>query len=165
MMLRLCMLCGVAAARLRLLTHPRWRRALMRWTVRLAAPLLLLNGAYGLATVSVPVTSERAYWVESLGNLVGPPLAALYVMALTLAAQGGRATWCQWLAPLGRRTLTLYIGHSLLCVLLFAGVGLGLQPGTRDMAIFSLTLWCLALWAARASGTQRWPLEAWMARR
>jgi len=163
-LLRLCMLCGVAAARLRLLTHRRWRSALTRWTVRLTAPLLLLNLAYGLATVSVPVASERAYWVESLGNLVGPPLAAVYVMALALAAQGGRARWCHWLAPLGRRTLTLYIGHSLLCVLLFAGVGLGLQPGTRDMALFSLVLWCLALWAARASGNQAWPLEAWLAR-
>ena len=84
---------------------------------------------------------------------------------LALAARGGQATWCRWLAPLGQRTLTLYVGHGLLCVALFTGVGMGLQPDTAGMATFAVVLWCLALVAARASGSRRWPLEAWIARR
>lgn len=161
--LRLCMLCGVAAARLRLLTHPRWRRGLRRWASRLAPPLLLLNLGYGLAQTRVIAGSERAFWVESIGGLIGLPLAAVYVMALALAANGGRAVWCRWLAPLGQRTLTLYVGHSLLCLGLYTGIGLGLQPSTAEMALVSLGLWCGALAAARASGARRWPLEAWLA--
>lgn len=164
-LLRLCMLCGVAAARLRLLTHRRWRSTLRRWTLRLAPPLLLLNLGYGVAHFNLTASSERALWLDLIGSLVGPPLAAVYVAALALAARGGTAAWCRWLAPLGQRTLTLYVGHSLLCVLLFADLGLALRPSTVGMAAFSLVLWWLALAAARASGAQRWPLEAWLARR
>ena len=163
--LRLCMLCGVAAARLRLLTHRRWRPVLWRWTLRLAPPALLLNLGYGVAYVDAAAGSERLFLVEAIGGLIGPPLAGVYVLGLALAARGGQAAWCRWLAPLGQRTLTLYVGHSLLCVGLFAGVGLALQPGTVGMATFSVGLWCLALVAARASGARRWPLEAWVARR
>ncbi|MCE2916258.1 MAG: DUF418 domain-containing protein [Rubrivivax sp.] len=163
--LRLCMLCGIAAARLRLLTHRRWRAALERWIVRTALPLLLLNLGYGWAYISASTGSERAFWVESLGNLIGPPFAAVYVMVLALAARGGTAAWCRSLAPLGQRTLTLYVGHGLLCVLLFGGVGLGLELSTLDMAIFSVVLWSLALALAHASRARRWPLEAWLARR
>lgn len=162
---RFLMLCGVAAARLRLLTHRRWRPVLWRWTLRLAPPLLLLNLGYGVAYVDAAATSERLFLVEAIGGLIGPPLAGVYLLGLALAARGGQAAWCRWLAPLGQRTLTLYVGHSLLCVGLFAGVGLALQPGTVGMATFSVVLWCLALVAARASGARRWPLEAWIARR
>jgi uncharacterized protein len=163
--LRLAMLCGIAAARLRLLTHRRWRAQLERWLVRAALPLLLLNLGYGFAYVSVSAGSERAFWIEAAGNLVGPPLAAMYLFALSLAARGGTAGWCRTLAPLGQRTLTLYVGHGLLCVLLFGGVGLGLELSTLDMAIFAFGLWLLAFGLAKASGSSRWPLEAWLARR
>ena len=163
--LRLCMLCGVAAARLRLLTHRRWRPALRRWAMRLALPLLLMNVAYGAAYAHTVAGSQRLFLVDAVGSVVGPPLAGVYVMALALAARGGQAAWCRALAPLGQRTLTLYVGHGLLCVALFTGVGMALKPGTAAMATFSVLLWCLALTAARASGARRWPLEAWMARR
>lgn len=163
--LRLAMLLGIAAARLRLLTHRRWRPWRERWLVRAALPLLLLNLAYGGAYVGVAAGSERSLWVESLGNLVGPPLAVVYLLALAEAARGGRAAWCRVLAPLGQRTLTLYVGHGLLCVLLFGGVGLGLELSTLDMAIFSAVLWLSALGLSHASGRRRWPLEAWLSRR
>lgn len=162
--LRLCMLCGMAAARLRLLTHRRWRPALRRWTMRLALPVLLLNAVYGAACVQTLAGSQRLFLVDALGSVVGPPLAWVYVMVLALAARGGQAAWCSALAPLGQRTLTLYVGHGLLCVALFTGVGMGLQPATLTMATFSVLLWCLGLAAARASGARRWPLEAWLAR-
>ena len=163
--LRLCMLCGVAAARLRLLTHRRWRCRLLRMARRWAPVLMVLNVGYGVAYASVAQGGQRALWVETLGGLIGPPLAAIYVTALALASRGGQAAWCQWLAPLGRRTLSLYVGHSLLCAGLFTGLGLGLQWGTVGMAWFAVLLWALAWVAARASAARRWPLEAWLARR
>ena len=163
--LRLCMLCGVAAARLRLLTHRRWRRPLRRWVVRAAAPLVVLNLAYGLVYANAASGSARSFWLDSIGSLIGPPLAALYLAALALAARGGAAAWCRWLAPLGRRTLTLYVGHSVLCLALFSGLGMGWQPGTAGMALFAVAVWAGAVVAARASGALRWPLEAWLAHR
>lgn len=163
--LRLLMLCGIAAARLRLLTHRRWRARLARALAWSAPPLLLLNLGCGLAHVGATAGSQRALWIEALSSLVGPPLAAVYVIALALAARGGTAAWCRALAPLGQRTLTLYVAHGLLCALLFGGVGLGWKPSTLGLAIFAFGLWALAWGLARASGTRRWPLEAWLARR
>lgn len=162
--LRLFMLCGIAAARLRLLTHRRWRARLMRALTWASAPLLLMNLGYGLAHATATADSPRALWIEAVGSLAGPPMAAVYVTALALASHGGRAAWCQALAPLGQRTLTLYVAHGVLCALLFGGVGLGWKPSTLGLAIFALGLWALAWGLARASGTRRWPLEAWLAR-
>jgi uncharacterized protein len=171
--LRLCMLCGVAAARLRLLTHKRWRQRLMRVARRWGPPLALLNVGYGVAYDTGRLANDpsgapsnmAAPWLELLGSLVGPPLAAVYVVVLALLARGGQAAWCLWLAPLGRCTLTLYITHGVLCAALFTGVGLGLQWGTQGTALFALLLWAVALLAAHATAGRRWPLEAWMARR
>jgi hypothetical protein len=50
-------------------------------------------------------------------------------------------------------------------MLLFTPLGLGLVPSTLQMAGFWLGLWLLALAAAHATGSRRWPLEAWLARR
>lgn len=160
-LLRLLMLAGVAAARLRWLTHPRWaeqrRRLLRRW----AWPAIVLNALYGLGYVAAGHDRDAVGMVEVLGFSAGPLLSMVMVTAMAQHLQ--RAPWLQALAPLGQRTLTLYVGHGLVCVLLFSGVGLGLQPGPFGLLAFALGLWTAAWMAARASGARRWPLEAWMA--
>lgn len=162
---RLCLLCGMASVRLRLLTHPRWRPALSSW-VKAAAPVLLVAAVvYGLAVARLPRGQLLPTWADTLGQLSGPPTAALAVAALALASVGGQARWCAWLAPLGRCTLSVYIGHSALCLFLFTPLGLGLVLSTLQIAGFWLGLWLLALAAAHATGSRRWPLEAWLARR
>ena len=162
---RLCLLCGMASVRLRLLTHPRWHPALRSWVKAAALPLLGSAVVYGLAVAQLPPGQLLPTWADTLGQLSGPPTAALAVAALALASGGGRARWCAWIAPLGRCTLSVYIGHSALCMLLFTPLGLGLVPSTLQMAGFWLGLWLLALAAAHATGSRRWPLEAWLARR
>ena len=164
-LLRLCMLGGVAAGRLRLLTHPRWRGGLQRWALRWAAPAGLLNAAYAAVYVALQGQREWLGLLEVLGMMSSPLLSAVLVAVVALYAGPGRDTWLRRLAPLGQRTLTLYVGHSLLCLLLFSGVGLGLRPGLWGLLGFSVSLWALAWAAAAASGTRRWPLEAWLARR
>ncbi len=160
-LLRLLMLAGVAAVRLRWLTHPRWdgqrRRLLRRWTW----PALVLNALYGVAYISFGGDRDALGMVEVLGFSAGPLLSMVMVTALAQHARS--APWLLALAPLGRRTLTLYVGHGLVCVLLFSGVGLGLRPGPFGLLAFAVGLWTLAWLAARASGRHRWPLEAWMA--
>lgn len=160
-----CMACGVAAARLRLLTHRRWRGVLKRWLLCCSLPLLVLSGAYGWGYAMTPAAEPPSPWLEVLAEVISMPVAALYVAALALASNGGRARWCQGLGPLGQRTLTLYVGHGLICLALFSGAGQAIALTTTQTLLFCLGLWWLAWVAAALSGPLRWPLEAWMARR
>lgn len=161
--LYLCMACGVAAARLRLLTHQRWRPLLRRWLWRSGPALLVLSAGYGWGVATTQAWDPARAWVDSLGDLIAIPVAACYLVALALASQGGSARWCRALGPLGRRTLTLYVGHGVLCLLLFSGAGLALEPTTAEVVALCLGWWLLAF-AAAARSRRRWPLEAWMAR-
>lgn len=163
--LYLCMVAGVAAARLRLLTHRRWRGALLNGLWRCGPAGIALTLAYGLGCILAQPGDPIYPWIEVFGDLIAVPLAAIYVVAVALASSGGRATWCQWLRPLGERTLTLYVGHSVICLALFSGAGLALAPTTVQTLLFAFALWLVALVAARFSGGRRWPLEAWMGRR
>lgn len=160
----LCMAAGVAAARLRLLTHRRWRTGLQRvvWRGGPAVFALSLVCGWGLAFTSLSGTAHT--WFEAIGELVAPLLAVVYTAAVALWSAAGAAPWCQWFRPLGQRTLTLYVGHGVLGLLLFSGAGLALAPDATQMVLFCVGLWLLALWGAGLSGTRRWPLEAWMGR-
>ncbi|WP_170168285.1 DUF418 domain-containing protein [Pseudorhodoferax soli] len=160
----LCMVCGVAAARLRLLTHPRWRGALRRVLWRSGPALLALGAVHGWGCAALDPAGAWRPWTDALGDFIAIPLAACYLAALALASCGGRARWCGWFSPLGQRTLSLYIGHSLLCLVLFSGLGWALAASTLQTVLWCLALWMLALAAARQSRGP-WPLEAWMARR
>lgn len=161
----LCMACGVAAARLRLLTHRRWHGWRRQW-LRRAGPWLLASSAgYGWACAASGPWDAARPWIEAFGDLIAAPVAACYLLALALAARGGAARWCTRLAPLGRRTLTLYVGHSLLCMAVLSGAGAAVAATTVQTVAACGVLWLLALAAAQASGGRRWPLEAWLARR
>ena len=161
----LCMACGVAAARLRLLTHRRWRALLQRQLRRWGPVLMALTLAYGVGAAVTSPGQPVQPWVEAFGDLLAVPVAAVYVVALALMSSGGRASWCHSLGPLGQRTLTLYVGHSVICLVMFSGAGLALAFTTVQIVLFAFALWLLALVAAQLSGQRRWPLEAWMARR
>jgi uncharacterized protein len=161
----LCMAAGVAAARLRLLTHRRWQSQLGRWLWRGGPPLLALSLVYGVATADTASSPAPPVWIEALGSLIATPVAACYVAALALASAGGRARWCRCFSPLGQRSLTLYVGHSLIGLLLFSGAGLAITTTTVQSVAFGLSLWLFALGAAALSGARRWPLELWMGRR
>ncbi len=160
-----CMACGVAAARLRLLTHRRWRPVLQRGLQRWSLPVLAASAAYGFGYATMPPAEPIHPWIEMSAEVISLPMTAFYIAALALASGGGRARWCQWLSPLGQRTLTLYVGHGLICMALFSGVGLALTLTTVQTVLFCLGLWLLAWVAAVLSGRTRWPLEAWMSRR
>jgi uncharacterized protein len=162
-LVRLLMLLGIAAARLRLLTYPRWAESQHRTARRCVWPVLTANLLYGVlyATGS---DDTLGFTLEAASALWSVPLAALYVMAAARAWQLGHQRWARALAPLGQRTLTLYVAASLINMLLFSGAGLGMRPTTTQWVALSLLLWLLAWGWARRS-THRGPLEAWIARR
>lgn len=160
----LCMVCGVAAARLRLLTHRRWRPVLRCWLWRCGPALLGLSIFYGWGSAVTQASDPARTWIDAGGDLITVPVAACYLAALALASAGGQARWCHRLSPLGQRTLTLYVGHSVLCLVLFSGAGLAIALSTVQIVLACLGLWLLAWVAAACSGNRRWPLEAWMGR-
>jgi uncharacterized protein len=163
-LVRLCMLLGVAAVRLRWLTSARWHGARVACLRRCGWFVLAANVAYGLAYVAGPAASARNAALESASPLWSAPLAAVYVAVAATAWQRGRRAWVAPLVPLGQHTLTVYVGASLLMLVLFSGAGFGWQPGSVAWVGCALGLWTLA-WAASTALTGRWPLEAWIARR
>jgi uncharacterized protein len=161
----LCMLAGIVAARLRLLTHVRWKGWRKTLVGRWLLPLLLLNLLYaGAMVVNANDPDDATLWLDAATPLFGLPTSAVLVVAFAQAWSEGRMVWTAKLAPLGQRSLSLYLACSLLCVLVLSGAGLGWQPGTLGVMGLSLGLWLLAAVAA-ANSTRRWPLEAWMGRR
>lgn len=159
-----CMACGIVAARLRLLTHRRWRPVMQRALLRCGPPLLGLSLLYGWGCARGDESDSLRWAIEGMGDLIAVPVAACYVGLLALGSAGGQARWCRWVSPLGRRTLTLYIGHSVVCLMLFSGAGLGIALSPVQIVPLCLVLWLVALVVATQSGTRQWPLEAWAGR-
>jgi uncharacterized protein len=161
---RLCMLAGIVAARLGLLTRLRWQASRELAWRRLAAPALAANVAYGCAmAVALSRSDGHVFWADAVSPLVGLPLTAWYALMLSSRWHRGQRRWAYALAPLGRRSLSVYIGASLLCVASFSGIGFAANPGTPVLALFSIAVWLALVGAARAS-RRRWPLEWWMGR-
>lgn len=161
----LLMLAGIAAARLRLLTHRRWRAWRQAQVRRWLGWLVAGNVAYGVAVAGLG--SAGSGWLPLLdlvSPLVGVPLSAVLVLALATRWEQGARAWATRLAPLGRCTLSVYLGSSVMYLVLLSGAGLGWQAGTVALAGLAVLVWLAALALARRS-TRRWPLEAWLGRR
>jgi uncharacterized protein len=156
------MTAGLVAARLRLFSHARWRPQLRRWARRWALPGLALNFVwalalwYGLHRAS-PGWSDVVY---AFGSYVALPLLVGVGAWVTLAAQRG-VPWVARCAAGGRHTLSLYLGSSLLSLLLFSGAGLALSWGTTAVAALAVLYW--GLWMLGAP-RGRLPLESWLSR-
>ena len=164
-LIRALMLTGAAAARLRWLTHRRWAAQRCVLAQRWLWPLLIVNGLYGVLSVWMSnATDQRMLWLDSAGPLVCIPLTVCLTAALAQRWADGHRRWAERLAPLGQRTLSLYVFHALWCLALFSGAGLAWTPSTLSTLGLSLALW-LCAWQLALRSRGLWPLEAWMARR
>ena len=124
-------LLGMLSVRLGWLTRPHrhldlWRRVR---TVGLCIglPFNLVWAAMALAQAINPVHPQP--WNDLVFALLpvgGSVLAAAYLASVMLARGGARRLLFDWLAPVGRMSLTNYLGQSLLGLLLLQGAGLGL---------------------------------------
>ncbi len=161
----LLMTLGLIAGRLRLFSHPRWRPALAAWARRWGWPALLLNVlCVTLLWPGLSVGDVRDGSHFAIGYLYPTLLllsAAVPALVLMLHRQ---PKWLQLLAPMGRHTLTIYIGSSVVSLLLFSGAGLAWQPGTALALLLALLYWGAGLVLSHLLGSRRLPLEAWMSR-
>ncbi|MGC5287397.1 DUF418 domain-containing protein [Micromonospora sp. DT231] len=159
---------GYAAGRRRLLATVGENRQLLRRVQQVGYPIGLAGGvifASGGGTANL--TGLTA------GVLTAPLLAAAYAASLLqfFRSDRGRRVVAV-LAPAGRMSLSNYLGQSLLCVLVFTGVGLGLAGTVAPavviliaVAIYGVQLAVSAAWMARFQyGPMEWLLRAWTER-
>ncbi|MED7952099.1 DUF418 domain-containing protein [Streptomyces sp. BE303] len=147
-------LLGLAAGRQRALAEPgRHDRTLRRLQVW-GFPLGLLGAA--VYTYSALRNPGASFQVFALGVdvITAPLLAAAYAATVLRIARGrhGRRMVAV-LAPPGRMTLTNYLTQSLVCVLLFTGVGVGLIGRVPPSGV---ALIGVALFAAQAVFCRWW---------
>jgi len=167
-------LVGLLAARRRLLTDPAahaplWRR-LMRIGLGVGLPVQLVATVLQVDAIRDGVPSGTA---GSLGLLLGfvtaPLLTAGYV-GLVATGVARRPDLMRWTWPAGRMSLTVYLGQSLLLVLVFGGLGIGPglfgELGTAAVVSVGIATWvvltALSAWWLRSH--DRGPLEAVVAR-
>ncbi|WP_116247976.1 DUF418 domain-containing protein [Nocardiopsis sp. FIRDI 009] len=105
----------------------------------------------------------------SLALLTAPFLTAAYAATLLRLFHRGRGRRiAAALAPAGRMALSNYLGQSLVCALLFTGLGLGLVGRSAPpfvlliaVALFAAQMWLSAWWTARYRyGPAEWLLRA-----
>ncbi|WP_405426740.1 DUF418 domain-containing protein [Micromonospora sp. NBC_00617] len=160
---------GYAAGRRRLLTDVVGNRRLLRRAQQLGYPI-------GLAGAVVFASGGGTANLTGLtvGVLTAPLLAAAYAATLLEFFQTDRGRRVvAVLAPAGRMSLSNYLGQSLLCVLVFTGVGLGLAGAVAPaavlliaVAIYGVQLAASTAWMARFQyGPVEWLLRAWTEQR
>lgn len=161
------MTAGYIAGRVRWLTHGRWQPARRAMAVRLLPAALLLNLLYAVIMTRAAANNSAWQWVWLLVGLpAGWLLSAAIGASLASWWATSRPALVAALAPLGRYTLSIYVGHSLLCACFFSGAGLAWPLGSVGLVIWAAGLWglcgLLAHWAARRGF--HGPLEGWMIR-
>lgn len=107
--------------------------------------MLLIGLAFGLLLAGLLVSANP--WLSSLGFALGAPtLAVAYISGLTLLSlhKSGAALLAP-LATVGRMALSNYVLHSIICVLLFNGFGLGWYEQIGAAGLLGLTVAIYAL--------------------
>lgn len=161
------MLAGLVAGRLRLLTHRRWLPALRLTAARLLPVALTLNLAWAAVISFVPTEHWPAGLnMDFLVEILGPLLVIGAVAALAASWHRGRARLLRHLAPVGRYSLSIYLGCSLIGVIAIGPLGLHRQPPTVALLLGALLAWAalLATGMALARRDVALPLERWLSK-
>lgn len=150
-------LLGLWVARSGIVERLRERRRLMRRLLALGLVgfALTLVVAASHATIEPGPPGYRAIFTGLLSHAVARPLHAVgYAAAIVLLVQ--RGAWARRLAPLaaaGRMAASNYVGQSVICVVLFYGVGFGLggfglygRTGFATGLVLTFAIWAFQLW-------------------
>lgn len=159
-----CFCVGLWAGRRRLLADPSalaaspQARRVGRLALLVGVPTGVLAGALQAGVLGAGIATDVGG--VALGFATAPVLSAGYVV--WLARRSGRAP-LRWMTAGGRRSLTVYVGESLLLVVLASGWGLGLFGDVGPAAVLGLAIgvWLVLELLARAHATRfaQGPLE------
>lgn len=160
-------LVGLAAGRHRMLATVSTHENLLRRCQQIGYPVGLAGATmFAVGGGTVNLTGLM------VGITTAPFLAAAYAATL-LRLFTWRPRVADTLAPAGRMALTNYLGQSLICALMFTGVGLGLAGHTSPaqtqliaLMIFVLQVAASSWWMRRFRyGPIEWALRAWTHRK
>ncbi|MBM7119061.1 DUF418 domain-containing protein [Archangium primigenium] len=145
-------LLGFLAGRLRLFhdadQHLPFFRKLLRWSLGLggaASVAILVVNHLVRQKVLLPHGAFQLFLMP-VRQLAELGMAAAYASALVLLLQ--RETWARALrvlAPVGRMALTNYLCQSVLSIVIYYGLGLGLMGQVKPAACIALTLGLFSL--------------------
>ena len=98
-----------------------------------------------LSLLSTFAQMQPTYHLGRLGMALG--WLGLVMMCLQSGVVQGLRTR---LAAVGRMALTDYLSHSLICLFVFTGAGLGLVGwlSRAELYLLVLGIWCLQLWVS-----------------
>ncbi|WP_433270162.1 DUF418 domain-containing protein [Micromonospora vinacea] len=156
-------LVGLAAGKHRLLAAVPAHEDLLRRCEKVGYPV-------GLAgAVVFAVGGSTANLTGLMVSIVTAPFLAAAYAATLLRLFTRRPRVAEVFAPAGRMALTNYLAQSLVCVLVFTGVGWGLVGRTSPaqtlliaLVIFAVQLVASAWWLRRFRyGPVEWALRAW----
>ncbi|MFD3543576.1 DUF418 domain-containing protein [Streptomyces sp. NPDC058662] len=168
-------LIGERAARLRILEEPGRHRALLR-RVALTGTAVSVAGGLPLALVTSGVwttTPADVTWglstLHVLTGYAGGCGLAAAVALLALRLDGRRSATATAVAACGRRSMSCYLGQSVVWLALFAPYtwGLGDRVGVLGSALIALGTWSAGVLAAellRRGGERQGPAEALLSR-
>ena len=101
------------------------------------------------------VLSRESYWVLASTPVIEAGILAMSFTYLGLLVQAFHSSvWkrrLQYFAPVGRMALTTYLTHSMLYLLLFTGIGLGLlgEVGPAVCVVLSIAIFALQMQFSR----------------
>lgn len=160
------MVLGLLGARGRLLTDPSAHAArLRRWRTRYLVPGVLVGL---LGAVLLVFGSPAGQGLALLVLMVAAPFASLGYLALfTLLFTSGRLPGLATAAgSLGRMSLTIYLGQSLLATILFIGFDLYGRLDAAPALLLALGVWLILIplsrlwWRAFRIGPMEWVLRS-----
>ena len=139
---------GLLLGRIRFFRDPeRYGRA------RIIALVVSLAAWLGLWAVQVQLFPSVAEALpdaqrelgQALENLIQLALLSIQILVFIELYQRLKGAVISWLAPMGRMTLTLYLGQSLIFVPIFAGFGLGLYDDMSNATALQIGIVTFAL--------------------
>ena len=129
-------LLGMVAARRKLFSDLGGRVSLLRRTQLIGFGVGLPGGVAYAA-----LGGDADTWATAVSVVTAPFLTAAYVATLVRLMHAPGTAWLRTaLAPVGRVALTNYLGQSLVGLLLFTGVGLGLAGRVSPPLLLLLAL-------------------------
>lgn len=166
---------GLAAGKIQLMQRlDTYWPTLVRLLPWVAGVAILGNVLYASASLLGDVAGPSYPWVQALATaqvaISGPALTYCFCMILLWAARTNRLIHLRTiLRAAGRLSLTNYLGQSLICGLIFNGVGLGFYEQISPTGLVGLTVLIflgqalLSLWWMRhfRYGPLEWILRAW----